>query len=96
MGKFQFESDAVIVTENANGTVEFEHNGVKYKTNREATFDNSPSNNYSTYSAPLYAFNEDEKEWDDVGQVVWDIIGDWKEIEDESEACDWSKFSVYF
>jgi hypothetical protein len=96
MSTYQFESDLVAVTENSNGTVEFEHSGVKYKTNREATFDNSPSNNYSTYSATLYAWSEEEKDWDDVGKIQWDIIGNWQEIEDESEACDWSKFSVYF
>jgi len=91
---YQFDNTANIdFTFNAEGEVEFRHEGILYRSVGQATFDNSPNNNYSTYSAPLVN-PESEYPEDTVGRIEWDIIN--SDCEDESDACDWDKFDIYF
>lgn len=92
--KYQFNHTAdVKFSFNANGEVEFTHNSIVYRSVGQATFDNSQSNNYSTYSAPLVCPESDYPD-DIAGRIEWDIIK--HECDDESDACDWDKFSIYF
>jgi hypothetical protein len=76
----------------SEGTIEFTREGVLYRTTRSATFDNSPNNNFSTYSAPMVAPHSDDPK-EVVGKVEWDIVD--PDTEDEADACDWDKFTVY-
>ena len=92
--KYQFDHTAdVKFSFNANGEVEFAHDGVIYRSVGQPTFDNSPSNNFSTYSAPLVC-PESEYPEDIAGKIEWDIIN--PDTDDESDACNWDKFSIYF
>lgn len=96
--KYQFSNDKIQYTTNANGEIEFRHNGTLYRSVGQPTFDNSPNNNYSTYSAPLVCPEDVDYPEDNVGKVEWEIIGGvdaWREIEDESGACNWDKFDIY-
>lgn len=80
------------VTSNNEGEVSFElPNGDIHQSCGQPTFDNSPSNNFSTYSAPIYS--DEGKSGGIIGRVEWDIINHESEFEDD--ACDWDKFTVY-
>lgn len=92
--EYQFSNSEIEYTCNADGIIEFRHEGVLYRSNGPATFDNSPNNNYSTYSAPLVCPEDAEWPDDTVGKIEWDIIN--ADCDDESSACDWDKFDVYF
>lgn len=93
MSTFQFTNNEIEYTFNAEGEIEFRHNDILYRSVGAATFDNSPSNDYSTYSAPLYSEDVDCPT-DKVGKIEWDIIN--PDCADESDACDWDKFNIYF
>lgn len=80
----------------ADGIIEFSYNDILYRSVGQATFDNSPSNNFSTYSAPLVCPEDpDYPDYPDAiaGKLEWDIIN--KDCDDESNACDWYEFNVY-
>ena len=76
----------------SEGQIQFMYKGTLYRSVGSATFDNSPNNNFSTYSAPLVCPNSDDPE-EEVGKIEYDIID--FETDDESHACDWDKFTVY-
>lgn len=93
--KFQFNETASIEFKfNKEGEVEFRHEGKLYRSVGQPTFDNSPNNNFSTYSAPLVCPEDTEYPDETAGKIEWDIIS--RECEDESYACNWNKFSIYF
>lgn len=91
--KYQFDQSAIEFTFNAEGEIEFTHEGTVYRSVGQAAFDNSPSNNYSTYSAQLVN-PESEYPNDTVGRIEWDIVN--TECDDEADACNWDKFNIYF
>lgn len=80
-------------TSNNEGEVEFRHEGILYRSVGQATFNNSPNDNFSTYGAPLVCPEDEEYPDSIVGQVRWTIINE--ECEDESEACNWDEFDIY-
>lgn len=91
--KYKFSNSEIEYTSNADGIIEFRHEGVLYRSVGQATFDNSPNNNFSTYSAPLVCPEDAEYPDDTAGKIEWDIID--ADCDDESNACDWDKFDVY-
>ena len=91
--KYQFDQSEIEFTFNTNGEVSFVFEGKSYKSVRQAMFDNSPNNNYSTYSAPLVCIDSEEPD-EHIGKIEWDIIN--PDCDDEADACNWDKFSVYF
>ena len=92
--KYQFDQSAVEFTFNNNGEVEFRNNGVLYRSVGQAAHDCNPKDQCQTYSAPLVCPEDPEYPEDIAGKIVWDIIN--PDSEDESDACNWDEFSVYF
>lgn len=91
--KYVANNTEIKYTHNADGSVEFMLDGVFYRSVGQPEFDNSPNNNFSTYSAPLVCPDDAEYPDDTVGKIEWDIIE--PDFDDESNACDWDKFDVY-
>lgn len=91
--KYVANSTEIDYTSNADGSIEFRRDGILYRSEGQPTFDNSPNNNYSTYSAPLVCPEDAEYPEDTVGKIEWDIID--SDCDDESNACDWDKFDIY-
>lgn len=91
---FQFDQSEINFKRLSTGEIEFRQNGVLYRSVGEASHDSNPINQRQTYSAPLVCPEDQEYPEDAIGRVVWDIIC--PDSEDESDACDWDKFDIYF
>jgi len=65
---------------------EFEHNGCRLALTQQAFCTNHPENH--TYQA--HAVDVDGNEY----VVLWDCLDGWMEMEDESDCCDWSVYTV--
>lgn len=73
------------LTVNGKGLVSFVLNGVNYAAEQEPEI--------SQGGAPAECYYR-QKLAGEVGELRYDIIN--PETEDESKACDWDKFDVYF
>ncbi|WP_019156825.1 hypothetical protein [Robertmurraya massiliosenegalensis] len=62
---------------------EVEHEGKVIRLTQNAYLD-------GTHENPYYSANGIDAEGNEY-EITWDVVENWKELEDESECCDWDE-----